>query len=181
MQGFENTEMQMRINCEWNGLLEKMYPNSSSFVQQPQPKLCRDLSGRLSCYAWVYSHRNTHCSRINFSGTRDRLFLLSLSTVFGSSLVSFLLFLLSCFPAFLLSDFPAFLLSCFPAFLLFCFPSFLLSCFPAFSIFVIVTRLCKALCPHPGEMVYLAYLMFLLLFMIFPAFLLVCLFAFLLS
>ena len=98
----------------------------------------------------------------------------------GSSLVCFLLFLLSCFPAFLLSGFPAFLLSCFPAFLLFCFPSFRLSCFPAFPIFDIDTRLCKALCPHPGEMVYLTYLMFLLFFMIFPAFLFSCLSAFLL-
>ena len=121
------------------------------------------------------------------------MFLLSLSTVIGSSLVCFLLFLLSCFPAFLLSGFPAFLLSCFPAFLLscfpafllFCFPSFRLSCYPAFPIFDIDTRLCKALCPHPGEMVYLAYLMFLLFFMFFmlscfPACLLSCFSTFLL-
>ena len=160
MQGIEDTELQTRINWEWNGLLEILYPNSSSFVQQSQPKLCRDLSGNLSCYAWFYSHRNTHFSRIDFSGPRDRLFLLSLSTVIGSSLVCFLLFLLSCFPPFLLSGFPAFLLSCFPAFLLFCFPSFRLSCFPAFPIFDIDTRLCKALCPHPGEVVYLTYLVF---------------------
>ena len=119
LQNSEATELQKRIiNWEWNGLLEILYPNSSSFVQQSQPKLCRDLSGKLSCYAWFYSHRNTHCSRIDFSGPRDRLFLLSLSTVIGSSLVCFLLFLLSCFTAFLLSYFPAFRLSCFPAFLL---------------------------------------------------------------
>ena len=137
MQGIEDTELQTRINWEWNGLLEILYPNSSSFVQQSQPKLCRDLSGNLSCYAWFYSHRNTHCSRIDFSGPRDRLFLLSLSTVIGASLVCSLLFLLSCFHAFLLSGFPAFLLSCLPVFLLSCFPSvlfsflsaFLLSCF----------------------------------------------------
>ena len=82
--------------------------------------------------------------------------------------------MLSSFPAFLLSGFPAFLISCFPAFLLFCFPSLRFSCFPAFTFFDVYTRLCKALCPHPGEMVYLAYLMFLLSFMIFPACLLVC-------
>ena len=95
------------------------------------------------------------------------MFLLSLSTVIGSSLVCFLLILLSCFPAFLLSYFPAFLLSCFPSVLFSFLSAFLLSCFPAFPLFDIDTRLCKALCPHPGEMVYLAYLMFLLFFMIF--------------
>ena len=47
-------------------------------------------------------------------------------------------------------------------------------------LFDIDTRLCKALFPHPGEMVYLTDLMFLLFFMIFPAFLLACLSAFLL-
>ena len=67
---------------------------------------------------------------------------------------------LSSFPAFLLSGFPAFLISCFPAFLLFCFPSLRFSCFPAFTFFDVYTRLCKALCPHPGEVVYLTYLVF---------------------
>ena len=66
--------------------------------------------------------------------------------------------MLSSFPAFLLSGFPAFLISCFPAFLLFCFPSLRFSCFPAFTFFDVYTRLCKALCPHPGEVVYLTYL-----------------------
>ena len=136
MQGFENTEIQMRIRCEWNGLLEIMYPNRFSFVQHPQPKLCRDLSGKLSCYAWVYSHRNTLCSRVDFSGPLDRFFLLGqnfLSSGLGSSLLCFLLLLLSfLLPAFLLSCFPPFFLSCFPAFLLSCFPAFLLFCFSAF-------------------------------------------------
>ena len=54
-----------------------MYPNKLSFAQQLQPKLCRDLSGKLSCYARVYSHRNTHCSPVDFSWPRDRLFRLS--------------------------------------------------------------------------------------------------------
>ena len=92
---------------------------------------------------------------------------------------------LSSFPAFLLSGFPAFLISCFPAFLLFCFPSLRFSCFPAFTFFDVYTRLCKALCPHPGEMVYLAYLKFLLFFTFFmlscfPACLLSCFSTFLL-
>jgi len=142
----------MRSNWEWSGLLIILYPNSSSFVQQSQPKLCRDLSDKLSCYAWFYSHRKTHCSRIDFSGPRDRLFLLGLSAVVDSTLVCFLLFLLS--------SFPAFLLFWVPAFLLFCFPSLRFSCFPAFTFFDVHTRLCKALCPHPGEVVYLTYLVF---------------------
>ena len=133
MQDIENTEMQKRSNWEWSGLLIILYPNSSSFVQQSQPQLCRDLSVKLSCYAWFYSHRETLCSRIDFSGPRDRLFLLGLSAVIDSSLVCFLLFLLSYFSAFLLCWFPAFLLSFCSAFLPLDFPAFLLL---QFSIFI---------------------------------------------
>ena len=36
----KNTELHTRTNRECNSLLEIMYPNSFSFVQQSQPKLC---------------------------------------------------------------------------------------------------------------------------------------------
>ena len=138
----------MRSNWEWSGLLIILYPNSSSFVQQSQPKLCRDLSDKLSCYAWFYSHRKTHCSRIDFSGPRDRLFLLGLSAVVDSTLVCLLLFLFSCFPPFRLSCFSDFLLSCFPSVLLSFLKVFLLSCF---YIFRCLYTIVQSTLPAPGR------------------------------
>ena len=152
----------MKSNWEWSGLLIILYPNSSSFVQQSQPKLCRDLSDKLSCYAWFYSHRKNTLFTNRFFGAAWSF------VSFRSLRRGWLYFgVLSSFPAFLLSGFPAFLISCFPAFLLFCFPSLRFSCFPAFTFFDVYTRLCKALCPHPGEVVYLTYLALIIIFHVF--------------